>query len=236
MVSEVDYHRFLPSSVVFHTARLRQTDDSGIGTDDNLRGLVETAPEAARSVGLANPDLLVYSCTAGSFFKGPTWHAELSSWIEQESGIPTITTSTALVTALATLGARSVFMASPYPEFVNEAERSFLGAHGFDITAVLSFGCTLSQEIYSVTPETIVEQVLARADEVRRNDVLFLTCTGLRSMEVVDELERALDVPVMTSNSSSMWLALSRLGVDTSALPLGRLYASSPVPVPEPAA
>jgi maleate isomerase len=229
MVSEVDFHNHLPASVAFYTARLHQPKDSGIGTSANYQGLVDSAPGAAQSVALANPELLVYSCTSGSFFKGPNWHAELSKQIEDASGIPAITTSTAVITALGALGARSVFMASPYPESVNDAERAFLKAHGFTVTAVLAFGCTKSQEIFRITPEAIVEAVLARRNEVMENDVLFLTCTGLRAVDVVETLEKELDRPVITSNSTALWLALVRLGIDTSNVKVGRLFRQKPV-------
>jgi maleate isomerase len=224
MVSEVDFRNHLPSSVVFYTARLHQPKDSGIGTASNYQGLIDSAPAAAQSVALANPELLVFSCTSGSFFKGPNWHAELSKQIEDAAGIPTITTSTAVITALGELGARTVFMASPYPEAVNDAERHFLKAHGFNVTAVLSFGCTKSQEIFRITPETIVESVLARRREVIQNDALFLTCTGLRAVDVVERLEKELRLPVITSNSTALWLALSRLGVDSKSVKVGRLF------------
>jgi maleate isomerase len=210
MVSEVDFRNHLPSSVVFYTARLHQPRNSGIGTTENYQGLVDSAPDAARSVALASPELLVYSCTSGSFFKGPNWHQELSKQLEEASGIPTITTSTAVITALMAQQARTIFLASPYPNSVNEAETSFLKANGFQITAVLNFGCTISREIFAITPEKIVEAVLARRDEVKQNDILFLTCTGLRSVDAVETLERELELPVITSNSAALWLAMAR--------------------------
>jgi maleate isomerase len=228
MVSEVDFHNHLPPSVVFYTARLHQPENSGIGTTDNYQGLVDSAPGAAKSVALANPELLVYSCTSGSFFKGPNWHRDLSKQLEDASGIPTITTSTALITALAALEARTIFLASPYPDSVNQAEMTFLKSHGFQITVVLNFGCTRSKEIFAITPEKIVEAVLARRSEVKQNDVLFLTCTGLRGVDAVETLERELDMPVITSNSTALWLATSRLGVDTRNIKAGRLFQRAP--------
>jgi maleate isomerase len=228
MVSEVDFRNYLPSSVVFYAARLHQPVNSAIGTAENYQGLVDSAPEAARSIALANPELLVYSCTSGSFFKGPDWHRELSKQLEDASGIPTITTSTALITALAALDARTVFMASPYPDFVNRAEIAFLQSYGFKVSAVLNFGCTRSKEIFGITPETIIESVLARRDEVKRNDILFLTCTGLRALDAVETLERELDLPVITSNSTALWLAMSRLNVDSSGVKAGRLFRTRP--------
>jgi maleate isomerase len=119
-------------------------------------------------------------------------------------------------------------MASPYPESVNQAEINFLRSHDFNITNVLSFGCTKSQEIFGITPAKIVEAVLARRNEVKQNDVLFLTCTGLRAVDVVETLEQELHMPVITSNSVALWLAMSRLGVDTTKVSAGRLFQLSP--------
>lgn len=228
MVSEVDFHNHLPPSVVFYTARLRQPQDSGIGTTANYQGLVDSAPDAAKSVALANAELLVYCCTSGSFFKGPNWHRELSDLLENASGVPAVTTSTAVITALAAIGARTVFLASPYPDSVNQAEADFLKSHGFQVTAVLNFGCTMSKEIYRISPDDIVKAVDARRSEIRRNDVLFLTCTGLRAVDVIENLERELGLPVITSNSATLWLAMTRLGVDATNTRLGRLSRLSP--------
>ena len=119
-------------------------------------------------------------------------------------------------------------MVSPYPDSVNNVEIGFLDAHGFKVSVVLSFGCTMSRETARVTPETIVETVMMRRREIVSNDVLFLTCTGFRAVDVVDTLEKRLDVPVITSNSAALWLALSRLAVDCRAVKLGRLFRRAP--------
>lgn len=144
--------------------------------------------------------------------------------LEAESGIPAATTSTAVLAALKNVSARTVFLASPYPSFVNEAEIAFLGAHGIEVTDVLNFGCTKSREVFRVPPETIVERILERREDISGNDALFITCTGLRSIDVVERLERELNLPVITSNSATLWLALRRLGVNTSEVKAGLLF------------
>ena len=117
-----------------------------------------------------------------------------------------------------------VFMASPYPDVVNEAEVKWLKTYGIDAAAVLNFGCTKSQEVFDVTPQTIVDQVLARRREVESCDVVFLTCTGLRSFYVAQSLEVALGVPVITSNLATMWFALAKLGQDVGDQESSRLF------------
>ena len=224
MVSEVDFHHYLPPGVVFHSARLEQPENARIGTPENYQAMVNSAPAAAKQVAFANPELLVYCCTSASFFKGPEWHNALSLQIEVAAGIPTITASSAVLAALRTLKARTVFLASPYPESVNEAEVQFLSAHGFRVIGLLSFGCTMSRETVRVTHETIVSTIIERRAECRDADVFLVSCTGLRAADVVETLENELNIPVITSNSATLWLALCRLGVEYSSVELGRLF------------
>ena len=46
-------------------------------------------------------------------------------------------------------------------------------------------------------------------------------------MATVETLEKELDRPVITSNSTALWLALVRLGIDTSNVKVGRLFRQS---------
>jgi maleate isomerase len=186
--------------------------------------MVDSAPAAAKQVAFADPELLVYCCTSASFYKGPEWHRTLSRQIESAAGIPTITASTAVLEALTALKASTVFMASPYPASVNEAEIQFLNAHGFRVIGPLSFGCTRSKETVRVRHETIFSTIVERRSEYRNADALFVSCTGLRAADVVEALETELNLPVITSNSATLWLALCRLGVDCDSVKLGRLF------------
>ena len=133
-----------------------------------------------------------------------------------------------MITALAAFEARTVFLASPYPDSVNQAEADFLKSHGFQITAVLKFRLHQESGNLPISPENIVKAVVARGSEIKRNDVLFLTCTGLRAVDAVETLERELDLPVITSNSAALWLAMTRLGIDTTKTRVGRLFRLSP--------
>ena len=44
-------------------------------------------------------------------------------------------------------------------------------------------------------------------------DAIFLSCGGIRSLEIVEELERIIKKPVITSNQAQMWSCLRRAGI-----------------------
>ena len=72
------------------------------------------------------------------------------------------------------------------------------------------------------------EDLLDNRQSVRECGALFISCTNLHAMQVVDELERELDVPVVTSNSATLWFALHRLGIATESVSAGRLFGVAP--------
>ena len=78
--------------------------------------------------------------------------------------------------------------------------------------------------IYKIPPETIFEFAVAHTDP--RADTLFLSCTGMRALEIIRDLEERLSIPVVTSNQTAIWLMGSYFGrhSDHAMEYLGRLF------------
>jgi maleate cis-trans isomerase len=216
-VVERDFARFLPRTASFHVARLMQPVDVQPGTIANMDGVIAYVPEALRALKVVEPDLLLFCCTSASFYRGPNWNRELDAQIAREMQRPAITTSTALLDGLHALHARRVLMVTPYPEHTNDKERAFLQAHGIDVVAVRAFDCPFSREIADIEPERILAEVVAFRAAAAQADAILISCTGLRSLEIAEEAERATGLPVVTSNMVTLWAALDhfRLGGET---------------------
>ena len=160
--------------------------------------------------------------------KGYGTDVELARRIEAVAKVPATTTTTAVVQALEALDIRRMFLLTPYPEDFNKLELRFFTDHGVEIPRYATFDCKRSWDIPGVRPEAIVARVLDNRQSVRECGALFISCTNLHAMQVVDELERELDVPVVTSNSATLWSALHHLGMDTKPVPAGRLFGVAP--------
>ena len=74
----------------------------------------------------------------------------------------------------------------------------------------------------SVTPEEWIRVVNqnTRPDA----DGYFLSCTNTRMIEAIEELERSLGKPVISSNQATLWACLKRLGIAHQDKRLGRLF------------
>jgi maleate isomerase len=56
-------------------------------------------------------------------------------------------------------------------------------------------------------------------------DALLVSCAGIRVSPVIEEIERMLDVPVVTSNAALLWYCLSKLRISERPQRYGSLFA-----------
>lgn len=190
----------------------------GLARDpENGRAAKRLAERGARAVA--------YGCTSGSYVLGPSGNAAIIDQMATASGVPATTTSSAVVQALQTLGAESVAVLSPHIDALNERLRAYLEASGFRVAAMV--GLNLSCDIEAVEPaETreIVESQVDRPDA----DAVFISCTGMRTAEVISEMETSLGKPVVTANQATLWHVGQLAGVGMNRPARGRLLAASP--------
>lgn len=230
VVVEPNFQRYLPESVVYYVSRSNQKNEQLNGNTLDL--IVNGAFEAAESLAHAKPELICFCCTAASFIRGPGWDRELAARISKSAGgIPATTTSSAMLEALQALNARTIFMITPYPAERYAVEIEFFRAAGIEVKGHDHFVCKMGWEIPAIRPEQVLEKARRNRDAIEGCDAVFFSCTNLRSMQVAEQVEKEIGVPVVTSNQSTVWLALGRLGVDARTVKAGRLFQ---VPYPQP--
>lgn len=198
---EPDFYAMAPRGVTVHTARMRLTRV----TPEALILMAEDTERAAGLLADAGVDVIVYGCTTGSLVGGVEWEEDLVRRIGEETGIPAVSTSSAVVDALRSLGAKRIGVATPYSEKLNALEKRFLEDLGFQVTGIRGLGLLDNLDIGRVGRGTLEELVRSVAEEA---DAIFVSCTNLPVVGLIEEFEKELDRPVVTSNQASMWAAL----------------------------
>ena len=203
---EPDFYRMAPEGVSVHTARMRLDEV----TPDELIRMADDAERGAALLATAGVDVVVYGCTTGSLVGGVEWEEDLVDRLHENTGIRTMSTSGAVMGALRALRARRVGVATPYTDVLNLLEAEFLGDHGFQVAAIEGLGLVDNLEIGRVERGVIEGLVEAVAGEA---DTIFVSCTNLPAIDLIDGLERTHGRPVVTSNQASLWAALRDSGV-----------------------
>jgi len=222
---EPEFAWVAPPGISFHAARimLRET------TPDGLRAMNEGIDSAARLLASLSPDAVGYACTSGSFLEGRARLSAQVDAISRVAGCPVVATSAALIDALGALRIRRVALATPYLDAINRAERTFLEDHEVDVVSVRGLGLS-GAAIREVAPETVF--ALACDADCEAAEAVFLSCTDLRALEVVDALEARLRKPVLTSNQVTLWALLRVLGRESHITGFGRLLRLNDPPTP----
>lgn len=203
---EVEFYRNLPRDVTIHSERILLRSVSV----EELKSMRADLERAVKLLATAEPEVVVFGCTTGSLVGGAGYDVELERDIEKISGRPGVATARAVVQALQALGARRISVATPYIGEVNMLEKRFLESQGYEVVNIEGLGLVRNTEIGALKPPEVYRLGL-RAFR-KNSDALFLSCTNMRTFEVIPRLERRLGVPVMSSNSATMWRALKILG------------------------
>lgn len=207
--TEHEFWRVLPDGVSLSAARA--ISSRAADQVERLSAYREQAIKGALEVAEVRPDIIVWACTSGSFVRGAGYDRELSEAMQAQVGIPVLTTSTAVIEALAALRITRLAVGTPYPQQVTDIEQRFFedSVPGLRIvsSAIIDVADPYSRGL--ITLEQAHDLAL-RANSAEA-EAVFLSCTDLRTFEIIEMLERDLGKPVISSNLATLWATLRRL-------------------------
>lgn len=215
---EPEFNAMKPEQVSVHTTRLVFVDG---GSVEGLKQMAEGIEEASRLLASAGVDIIAYGCTTGSLVKGIGWDRELIAQIEKVSGIPATTTATAVIRTFETLRIRKVAVATPYSKELNLRLKEFFKSHGIEVTSMKGLDIH-GEELRHASPEITAD--LAREVNAREAEAIFISCTNLKSITVIDKLEKELKKVVFSSNTATMWDVIKRLCIHEQSDGYGKLF------------
>jgi len=215
---EYEFAKMAPEGVSIHAARMYnpETNDPKLKADALIK-MGENAKEAAKELSSIKPALIAFCCTSGSFVKGKGHDKEIVKEIEEVSGVPAITTTTAVVEALKAFGKKRIVMATPYNQEIADKEEIFLENEisGLKIAHTKNLGIVSALEKGNLFPSSAYQAVKEITDE--KTELAFISCTAWRTIEVLSLLETDLGIPVISSNQATFWACLKRINIRGSS-------------------
>lgn len=217
---EHDFRRlFSDPGFAFYVTRVPSGDAVN---PETLTAMAEDLPRAASLLPpSARFDVVGYGCTSGSTLIGPDSVTDLV-----KRGAVTDTVANPLsgaLGALERLRAQRVAMVTPYIESVVAPLRAAFEAHGFRVPQTLSFGEEMEEKVARIDPASIRAAALAVGDDPGV-DAVFLSCTNLRTLDIIEDLEVMLGKPVLSSNQVLAWQMAALAGDVALNNPPGMLF------------
>jgi len=214
---EDDMLRHMPRGVGAYFARAPMPRE--ISTDSLSRLKDSLAGAAARILPDDGLHVICLACTSGTVAVGE--EAALAELSRGAPGARPETLAGAVRRALKAMNVRTLVLGSPYLPELNDNVTRYLEAAGFDVLDAHGLGLRYDTEMIRVAPDYLFD--FARAIDRPDADAVVLSCGAMRSIDVVDEIERMLGKPVICSNQAMLWSCLRLAGIDDRLDGLGRL-------------
>src|ERR1700720_1656213 len=212
-VQEMDIGRALPENITLHVARMRLNN---VDAESTLRVVQEIETESQKLADV-DVDVIIFPATAPSSRNGIGYDQELIKRISAASGKPATTASTALLEAFRVLSVKQIVLGAPWSAPVNQTVAAFIEANGVKVLAQEALGLVRNLEICLLDPQTALD--VGRRVNRPGADAVILACGNWSTFSIIDQLERNLGKPVLTTNQVSLWHALKMM----DRKPLGRL-------------
>lgn len=209
---ESDFRRLLPDPrIALHVARLPSGSEL---TQDSIAEMKADLPHAA-SLLPQQPDYnaVAYACTSGATLLGP----ERVRKLVRQGCTTTLVLDplSAVLSECDERGIKRLGMVSPYTPDIGEPVAAALRNGGIEVVASVHFGEAVEANVARISGDS----VRAAAEHVSGSvDGVFLSCTNLRTLDLIAPLEQSLGVPVLSSNLS-LARAMARAAGTDVALP-----------------
>ena len=168
-------------------------------------------------------DCVVYGCTSGTIAAG---YNSIEKKIKLAKSEAKVTTpSSAAVKALKKLKIKKISVFTPYIKDLNNDVIDFFKKENFTITSNSYFDIKNDLDIGKVDPEYLFE-VLSQMD-LKEADALFISCTALPAMSIIDKLEKKLNKFVLSSNQALIWDTIRSIGYNSSINGYGKLFKTN---------
>lgn len=196
---EQDFRRLFPDrDIAIYTSRIPSGDDL---TTDSIAAMEAELP---RGAGLlpraARFDAVGYGCTSGTTLIGAEAVARM---LRQGVETPMVTDPlTAALAALRALGVHRLGLVTPYVESIAAPVRDAFVQAGYAVGQTLTFGEKVEARVARIAPASIKSAAQAAAKGAQ---AVFLSCTNLRTLDIIDDLEAELGLPVISSNQVLAW-------------------------------
>ena len=193
-------------------------------TSSNLIKMSEKVTDVTKDI-LPNEkiDCVVYGCTSGTIAAG---YDSIEKKIKIAKPDAKVTTpSTASIKALKKLNLNKIAIFTPYPKKLNDEVVAFFKNEKFEITSNSYFDIESDIDIGKVDPDYLYD-VLINMDH-KDADALFVSCTALPVLSIIDRLEKKINKFVLSSNQALIWDTLEKIGKNNSINGFGKLFSSN---------
>tara|TARA_B110000037_G_scaffold200549_1_gene241222 strand:- start:53 stop:799 length:747 start_codon:yes stop_codon:yes gene_type:complete len=165
-------------------------------------------------------DCVAYGCTSGTVAAGYDTIKSKINLAKPEAKVTTPITST--IKALKVLDIKKISILTPYTKTINDSIVNYFKKENISINSLTYFDIASDLDIGKVDEDYLFE-TLSKID-LEDSDALFVSCTALPVLSIIDKLEKKLNKVILSSNQTLIWDALNLIGNKEPVAGYGKIF------------
>ena len=162
---------------------------------------------------------IAYGCTSGTIAIGEDKVKE--KILLAKPGCYITTPVTSALKAFKQINIKKIALFTPYPDAVNKTILEYFTKKNIEVSSFASLNLNLDSEFANVDPNYILE--ISSKLETKNADALFISCTALPVLNILDKLEQTIQKPVLSSNQTLIWDTIRSIGYKSPIKGYGKL-------------
>ncbi len=162
---------------------------------------------------------IAYGCTSGTIAIGENNVKE--KILSAKPGCYVTTPATSAMKAFQKMNIKKIALFTPYPDAVNKTILDYFTKKNIEVLSFASLNLNLDSEFANVDPNYILE--ISSKLETKNVDALFISCTALPVLNIIDQLEQKIQKPVLSSNQTLIWDTIRSVGYKSPIKGYGKL-------------
>ena len=165
-------------------------------------------------------DCVAYGCTSGTIAAGYPSIYEKVNLAKPNTKVTTPITSA--IKALKNLNINKISVFTPYTNEINQSVAEYFKKENVEVISLSYFNIASDLDIGKVDEDYLFE-VLSKID-LSESDALFVSCTALPVLSLIDKLEKKLGKIVLSSNQTLIWDTLKEINYNKDIDGFGQLF------------
>ena len=189
-------------------------------TKENLLKMQSDIESATNKI-LPNEKIntIAYGCTSGTIVIGEKKVKE--KILLAKPGCYVTTPITSAIKAFKKMNIKNIALFTPYPEQINETILEYFTQKDIKVSSFTSLNLNLDSEFANVDPDYILE--ISSKLISKEADALFISCTALPVLDILNKLEKKIQKPVLSSNQTLIWDTIRSTGYNSPIKGYGKL-------------
>tara|TARA_B100000780_G_scaffold76230_1_gene51389 strand:+ start:4461 stop:5207 length:747 start_codon:yes stop_codon:yes gene_type:complete len=165
-------------------------------------------------------DCIAYGCTSGTVAAG---YETIKSKINLAKPDAKVTTPiTSAIKALRALNINKISIFTPYTKMINDSVINYFNKENIIINSLTYLDIASDLDIGKVDQNYLLE-VLSKID-LEDCEALFVSCTALPVLSIINKLEKKLNKVVLSSNQTLIWETLNLIGNKKPIVGFGKIF------------